>query len=89
MKLNELLNDIHNSPIQQDLGQLINAENQPVKMKHMLKDLKFNENIELKLSEKYSAKEKKIEGTLISNNTIKFEFDNEDVIAPETMLVEI
>ena len=93
LELNELLNDIHNNPILQappvGLGQLITVENQPVKVEHMLKDLKFNENIELKLSEKYSAKEKKIEGTLISNNTIKFEFDNEDVIDPETMLVEI
>ena len=49
MKLNELLNDIHNSPILQappvDLGQLITTENKPVKMEHMLIDLKFNENI--------------------------------------------
>ena len=90
---NELMNDAMNNPVLQappiGLGQLIKVKNQPVKVEHMLKDLKFNENLTLKLSEKYAAKEKKIEGTLINLNTIKFEFDNEDVIDPETMQVEI
>ena len=90
---NEIMNDVMNNPVLQappiGLGQLITVENQPVKVEHMLKDLKFDENLSLKLSEKYAAKEKKIEGTLINTNTIKFEFDNEDVIDPETMQVEI
>ena len=78
---------MHAPPI--GFGQLVTVESQPTKVEHLLKDIKFNESIELKLSEKYSAKERRIEGSLIGNNTLRFELDNDDVIDPETMIVEL
>ena len=65
---------LHKPPV--SFGQLIAVEEQPTKVEHSLRDLKFNEDLKLKLSEKYAVKEQRIEGSLISNNTIRFEFDN-------------